>query len=243
MTTLPLLPPINNAGMARELITKALLTPPQVHQFLELVVAAKAIRRKRGRGKRNGNTTKNSSIVRAVIRLLVARFLHLVNRGATMRCHYFVLVLVLTAGLYRNAFAEGCRSDELLVAEDDDYYYCMKRSVVRNCETKGGDVNKCVNAGCVRSAGEQLRAQINACKEENETCLNERGAPAALVASISGCIVGAAVGSLPGCFVGTAAGAVKWDSDVAVCRDRFGKCITPGLAQHKNYVSACSKYR
>jgi len=155
-----------------------------------------------------------------------------------------IALACLLASLAPAVLAEGCHSDETQIGEDDDYYYCMKTAEINACRSKGGNSANCIHAGCVRTAGVNLRKEINECKSKNETCLYERNAPSSLVESISGCIVGTAVtGNLGGCFVGTASGAVKWDTAVALCKAKFGDCVEPGLKEHKSFVAACDRYK
>ena len=150
----------------------------------------------------------------------------------------------LLAALGGSAFAASCDRDETLVGEDRDYLYCMKTREISDCRAKGGDVGKCINAGCVREAGLQLRDTVAECKDKNSLCLNERGAPAALATTIGGCISGtAATGNLLGCFVGLGTGAIQYDTAVNVCKAQFGNCVEPGLKEHKNFVQACERYR
>ena len=149
----------------------------------------------------------------------------------------------LLACLSAGVTAASCNRDETLVGEDRDYLYCMKTREISDCRSKGGDIGKCINAGCVRTAGLQLRDTLAECKEKNAMCLHERGAPAGVVESISGCIAGAVVANVGGCFVGTFSGAIKYDTAVNICKAQFGNCVEPGLKEHKSFVQACERYR
>ena len=161
-----------------------------------------------------------------------------------MQTALFGMFALALAAFATNAAAAGCEKDETLVGEDNDYYYCMKTKEINACKAKGGNVANCIKAGCVRTAGVQLKEQVTECKQKNEMCLHERNAPASLIESISGCIVGTAVtGNLGGCFVGTTSGAIKWDTAVALCKTKFRDCVEPGLKEHKAFVAACDKYR
>lgn len=141
------------------------------------------------------------------------------------------------------SIAAACEKDEVLVGEDAKFEYCMKIRSVQNCKSKGGDVTKCVRAACVGTAGVQLKQVHASCKTKNETCLHERGAPSALVDSISGCIVGTvATGNLGACFASTAVGSFRYDTAVNLCKAAFGDCMGPGLQEHKNFTALCNKF-
>jgi hypothetical protein len=139
-----------------------------------------------------------------------------------------------------------CDPDEVKVGEDRLRIYCMQTSVVTTCRSKGGDLARCVNAGCVKAAGEDLGSTRVNCKDENVTCLGEQGAAPALIEGISNCILGLALTENPvaACFVGgLILGGGKYDNAVATCKIKFGKCMEPALNQHKHFVTLCGRYR
>jgi hypothetical protein len=150
----------------------------------------------------------------------------------------FVLGLLIVAD---SAMAR-CDPDEIKIGEDRLYDYCMKRNVLSECQRKGGSVDRCINAGCVKNAGENLGARIATCTNANELCLAERGASTALIAAITTCIVGAAAENLSACFGGTLIGGLGWDSAHYVCKAKFGDCVEPSLKEHRNFVSFCRQY-
>jgi hypothetical protein len=156
-------------------------------------------------------------------------------RRAALAC----VLACLSAG----AAADKCDPDETKVGEDRHFLYCMKTRDIDACRTKGGEVGKCVNAGCVRAAGFLLKDTVAECKEKNEMCLHERGAPVALIAGVSACIAGVATANLATCFASGVASTAAYDSVVAVCKVEFGKCVQPGLDEHKGFVQACERYR
>lgn len=135
-----------------------------------------------------------------------------------------------------------CDPDEIKIGEDRLYEYCMKKNVVTECQTRGGDVGRCVTAGCVKNAGQNLRARIATCQHDNELCLAERGASTALIAAITACIAGAAVDNLAACFGGTTVGSLGWDSAHYVCKIKFGDCVEPSLKEQRNFVDFCRQY-
>lgn len=135
-----------------------------------------------------------------------------------------------------------CDPDEIKIGEDRLYDYCMKKNVLSECQRRGGNVDRCINAGCVKNAGENLGARIATCREANELCLAERGASTALIAAITTCIAGAAAASLATCFGGTVIGGLGWDSAHYVCKIKFGDCVEPSLKEHKNFVDFCRQY-
>jgi hypothetical protein len=122
------------------------------------------------------------------------------------------------------------------------YDYCMKKNVLSECQRRCGNVDRCINAGCVKNAGENLGAGIAACRQANELCLAESGASTALIAAITTCIAGAAADNLAACFGGTAIGSFRWDSAHDVCKIKFGDCVEPNLKEQKNFVEFCRQY-
>jgi hypothetical protein len=148
------------------------------------------------------------------------------------------LVLLIDAG---SAIAR-CDPDETKIGEDRLYDYCMKTKVLSECQRKGGNVDRCINAGCVKNAGENLGARIATCRQASELCLAEKGASTALIAAITTCIAGAAADNLTACFGGTVIGGLGWDSAHYVCKIKFGDCVEPSLKEHKNFVTFCRQY-
>ncbi len=150
---------------------------------------------------------------------------------------------LLLVCLAPGAVANECRSNEVLVDEDDDYDYCIKKTLVQDCNSKAAGVNKCINAGCVHTAGLLLKKQLAACNEQNDLCMQEQGAAAALIQALSTCIIGTAITADPAvCFGATAVGGIKHDNALYFCKRKFGNCMEPGLAQHKGFVKACAKF-
>jgi hypothetical protein len=135
-----------------------------------------------------------------------------------------------------------CDPDEIQIGQDHLYDYCLKKSVVISCQAKGGNVAKCINAGCIGTSGADQQGEIAECKNANQTCLEEHGATAALIGSIVGCMVGLAAESLPGCYGGTVVGAAVHDSAVYICKAKFGDCVAPSLQKAKHFKDFCDQY-
>lgn len=138
--------------------------------------------------------------------------------------------------------AAGCDPDEIKVGEDRFYVYCMKKNIVTDCQRKGGNVGRCVNAGCVRSAGEELRDDIGTCSQAAEDCLAERGASTKLISAIVACIASAAADHVEACFGATVIGGLGWDEAHYICKSKFGDCVQPKLRKQRNFVTFCGQY-
>jgi len=135
-----------------------------------------------------------------------------------------------------------CRND-ILIGQDETRYYCLPRRVVEGCKATVAptDLDKCIKAGCVGGAGNKLKKQQSICIEKNEACLEDKGVEAALISSITTCLVGLATPA-PGatCFAAGLGGAAIHDVAADVCKKRFGDCMEPPLEEHRNHVKYCA---
>jgi hypothetical protein len=144
------------------------------------------------------------------------------------------------------ALAQGsCDPDETKIGEDRLHIYCMSTSILNTCRSRGGNVDRCVNAGCVKTAGLTLEARRKSCVEENTICLGELGASSAVITAIVSCAAGLALTENPAiaCYAGSLIGGGQYDYAVATCRTKFGRCVEPALVEHKNFVALCNKVR
>jgi hypothetical protein len=75
-----------------------------------------------------------------------------------------------------NVAATECAENHTLIGEDENYYYCIKTGYITVCRNKRTDVNACIRAACVRTAGETLETEIVDCQSDNKACRLGRGA-------------------------------------------------------------------
>ena len=137
----------------------------------------------------------------------------------------------------------ACDPDEIKIGEDRHYDYCLKTRVVGDCKSRGGDVQKCVNAACVRTAGENLGGRLASCREESTICAGELGVPTAGVVALGVCLASAAAANPETCWAALPAAVAIVDVARATCRAKYGRCVEPSLAEHKSYVAFCNRYQ
>ena len=127
-----------------------------------------------------------------------------------------------------------CASDEILVGEDDENYFCAKPSAAR----------------CVADKGRDLQREMDHCKAQGLQCARDQGIPEKEALCVAGLYFNVAAATknpfnpaLPytislaivNCEIQQQLVLRAWEP----CLDRMDRCRTDGLATHKNAVRMC----
>jgi hypothetical protein len=140
-------------------------------------------------------------------------------------------------------WALACDPDEIKIGADRYFDYCLPKTVVGTCQTKGGNVDKCVNTACRVRAGATLREGLADCREQTTVCAGELAVPTSIITALVTCLAGAAAANPETCWVGGSVGLAAADVALTTCRVKYGRCIEPVLKQQKDFNTYCDRYR
>jgi hypothetical protein len=127
-----------------------------------------------------------------------------------------------------------CASDEVLIGEDEDNYYCVTKSA----------------AQCVAEKGQNLKKKIGGCKAQGMQCARDQGIPETEALCFAGLYFNTAAAiknpvnpalpytlgaALVSCGIEQAIAMRAW----APCLKSMDQCRTEALAVHKSGVQMC----
>lgn len=139
--------------------------------------------------------------------------------------------------------ARACGPDEIKIGADRYFDYCIPKTVVGDCRTKGGNVDKCVNTACRVKAGATLSEGLADCREETTICAGELAVPTSIIAALITCLAGAAAANPETCWAGGPVGIAAADVALTTCRAKYNRCVGPVLKQQKDFNTYCDRYR
>lgn len=119
-----------------------------------------------------------------------------------------------------------CRSDEILVGEDENNYYCK---------------HKTEYAACIKRAGEQLRASKPACAKAFQQCLVKQRP--GMTTAAADCGLGCLSSSLKfaTCLKVCGEKAIYAEDVLDKCVDTGNACFGDALQEHRKNVEACKQ--
>lgn len=133
---------------------------------------------------------------------------------------------LLIAITWSSALAAQCRSNEVLVDEDKDNYYCKDRAE---------------HAQCIRNTGLQLRQDRQACASRVQLVFTDArtGLSNAALSCVAGCLGNGL--TVRGCLSSCGIGAVYPVQVLEKAVDETNSCLGQALIADKRRVEACKR--